>query len=520
MADEVSIGVPASSETLRGFVDRRHPDYARLAPHWDFLEETYNGGRQWFKNNVFKYHKEGTKEFNKRVERAYRFNHTREVVDLVNKYIFKTDIVRNRQDAPDHVKRFWERTTKNNFGIDEFMKEVSKKASIFGRVWVVVDNTKIEDEVITVQDEKRLDARVYSYVVTPQHVLDLSYTRDGILNWILIQETYRDDEDPFKSTGLVHNRWRLWTRNEVVLFKEEPNQTTGRGGKSTQTKVVVEDEIQHGLGVVPVIPVDNVQNDDDYASPALINDIAYLDRAVANYLSNLDAIIQDQTFSQLTIPAQNLMPGTEEYEAALTMGTKRVFIYDGEGGGEPKYISPDPKQAQMVVQVVNKIISEIYHSVGMAGERTKEDNAMGIDNSSGVAKAYDFERMNSLLCAKAATLDKAENELIKLVLAWHTSAEAPEDDLVKYPDNFDVRSIYDEFDIANRLALLSAPDELRRHQLETLVDKIFPRLARDLKAKIRKEIQDWPEDVEEAPPLLRESQQGQNNQQKEEVKPS
>jgi hypothetical protein len=51
--------------------------------------------------------------------------------------------------------------------------------------------------------------------------------------------------------------------------------------------------------------------------------------------------------------------------------------------------------------MVNKIIGEIYHSVGMAGERTKQDNAMGIDNSSGVAKAYDFERMNAMLATKA-----------------------------------------------------------------------------------------------------------------------
>jgi hypothetical protein len=43
-----------------------------------------------------------------------------------------------------------------------------------------------------------------------------------------------------------------------------------------------------------------------HISTPLIADIAYLDRAAANYLSNLDAIIQDQTFSQLVIPAEAL----------------------------------------------------------------------------------------------------------------------------------------------------------------------------------------------------------------------
>jgi RNA polymerase sigma factor (sigma-70 family) len=97
------------------------------------------------------------------------------------------------------------------------------------------------------------------------------------------------------------------------------------------------------------------------------------------------------------MPAQGVNAGDEAYDKILELGTKRIFIYDGEGGTQPFYLSPDVKQAELILKVVNKIIAEIYHSVGLAGERTKDDNAQGIDNSSGVAKAYDFERVNSLL---------------------------------------------------------------------------------------------------------------------------
>jgi hypothetical protein len=38
------------------------------------------------------------------LERAYRFNHTREVVNLINKYLFKEDIQRCEDDAPQSVK--------------------------------------------------------------------------------------------------------------------------------------------------------------------------------------------------------------------------------------------------------------------------------------------------------------------------------------------------------------------------------------------------------------------------------
>ncbi|MCV5137544.1 hypothetical protein OFB61_23255, partial [Escherichia coli] len=129
-------------------------------------------------------------------------------------------------------------------------------------------------------------------------------------------------------------------------------------------------------------PVDCIgESESPYFSPSLIDDIAYLDRAVANYLSNLDAIIQDQTFSQLAIPVQSLLPGDENHTKVLEMGTKRVFTYDSEGGNQPFYLSPDPKQAQMIITTIKTVINEIYHSVGVAGERTKQDNAQGIDNS-------------------------------------------------------------------------------------------------------------------------------------------
>lgn len=174
------------------------------------------------------------------------------------------------------------------------------------------------------------------------------------------------------------------------------------------------------------------------------------------------------------------------------VGTKRIFIYDGEGGAQPFYLSPDIKQAQLILDVINKIINEIYHSVGVAGERTKQDNALGIDNSSGVAKAYDFERVNALLASKADSLEMVENRLVKLVMAWAGETYDEENPMVEYPDNFDVRGLYDEFEIAARLAAIDAPDEVRREQMKLVIDKLFPKLKDDLKKKMLEELKQWP----------------------------
>jgi len=472
----------AEQQRLKAFLERRHPRYNEFVCQWDFLESCYEGGRAWFEGNIFKYLKEGPKEYQDRVSRAYRFNHSREVVDLVNKYIFKGKIERNEDDAPDEIKQFWEHATLNGGCIDTFMRYSSTKASTFGCAYIVVDSSA-KGEILTKADEKAAGLRVYAYLVKPQDMLDISFDDNGEINWCLIREVYRDDGDPIDSSGECDYQYRLWMRDQWQLYRIR------REGR--KQVIYLDSTGPNQIGVVPVIKLDHVDSDDKWTAPSLIGEIGYLDRAVANYLSNLDAIIQDQTFSQLAMPGQALMPGDDTHNALLELGTKRIFIYNGESGAAPQFISPDPKQATVIIGVINKIISEIYHTVGMAGERTKQDNAQGIDNSSGVAKAYDFERMNALLTSKADTLKRAENAIIKLVCLYR-GVPAPELDLIAYPATFDVRGIYDEFEIATQLDLIAAPDEVRREQMKAVIAKLFPALSQDLKKTFEQALKSWP----------------------------
>ncbi len=483
-----STGQTDEQKRLAKLVARRHPLYESMVAHWSFMESTYEGGREWFSENIFKYVKEGDKEFAKRLDRAYRFNHTREVVDLINKYLFKQSIFRNEADAPECVQRFWKKSTKSGLTIRDFARQISKKTSLFGRIGIVVDMDRTDSEIISKADEKKANIGAYAYIVGPQQLLDYSFDKHGELNWVLIYELARDDEDPFDSDGDAIDRFRLWTRTDWTLYEKQLNPNTKR------YEVVEIASGEHDLNEVPVILADHIIGDEEYKASAMIDDIAYLDRAVANYLSNLDAIIQDQTFSQLAMPAQGVLPGEETYDKLIEMGTQRIFTYNGESNTAPFFLSPDVKQADLIMQVVTKIIGEIYHTVGLAGERTKQDNAVGIDNSSGVAKAYDFERVNALLAAKADSLESVENKIIRLVAKWHNEEVKDDETLVSYPDNFDTRGLYDEFDIAARLMLIDAPDEIRRKQMEAVIGKLFPQLAQDLRKKMLAELKGWPVD--------------------------
>lgn len=483
-------------------IKRRHPRYEGKLAHWDFLESTYEGGREWFKSNIFRYVKEGDDEFRDRVQRAYRFNHTRQVVDLVDKHLFKMPIARKVEDAPDCIQAFWKNATLSGLDIDTFMRRVSNATSRFGRVYVVVDSTRTAmesiDGVLSVADENTAGGRPYAYIVRPQDMLDMSYGETGALQWCLVREIGRDDADPLNSTGDPIIRYRLWTTEGWYLFQETTT-VTRASGRLAKTKVELIDVDNHGLGVVPIVQADHTFSEEPYECSGLIDDIAYLDRANANYLSNLDAIIQDQTFSQLTMPAQGMLPGDDGIDKLIEAGTKRIFTYNGEAGQKPEYISPDPRQASMILSAIGKIVNEIYHSVGLSAERTKDDSGGGIDNASGVAKAYDFERVNSLLTAKAASLQVVENRITHLVCLWEgKEGELSDEPLAKYPEKFDTRGLYDEFEIAARLSLLAAPDEVRRAQMEILVEKMFPAQSDKDRKVMEAALKTWPP---EPPPV-------------------
>lgn len=490
-----------TDKQLKALVQRKHPEYDQKIGHWEFMNETYESPREWFTKNIFRFVREGEDTYNGRVERAYRFNHTREVVDLVNKYLFKNPPERN-PDVPEEVRNFRANATLSGLSLEQFERQVSRKASIYGRVYVVLDNNARADEIVTKADEKAGRVKLYAYIVTPEQMRDCGYDRDGNFEWVLIEEKVRDDADPFDTDGgSVHSQFRLWTKTHWYQIKT-------RNMETKRPVVEIEAQGQHGLGVVPVIKCDHIESDSKYAVPALIEDVAYLDRTVANYCSNLDQIINDQTFSQLIIPAAGLLGSVNsalsvvdtndpdvlrKKKDVIALGTSQVLLYDGEGGSAPGYIAPDPKQASVIITAIKQIINEIYHTVGLSGERTKQDNSMGIDNSSGVAKAFDFERVTALLSAKASAMQVFSNRLENMVRIWHgAKPEEIENEVnVEYSINFDVRTLNDELAIANQLSLLSVPMELRKYQLKDIIDKMYPMLEDAERDTIFKSVDNW-----------------------------
>ncbi len=115
-----------------------------------------------------------------------------------------------------------------------------------------------------------------------------------------------------------------------------------------------------------------------------------------------------------------------------------------------------------------------------------------IDNSSGAAKLYDFQRVNSLLITKAERLERAERQMMFLAAKWMGVDLDEEHSLIAYPESFDIRGLTDEFAVAEKLGLLEAPDSVRRYQMEMLIEKIFPNISAAMQKEFEKDLLNFP----------------------------
>jgi hypothetical protein len=459
------------------------PDYTTKADKWDFMKTSYIGGKPYIETNLFQYYIEGDSEFNDRKERAHRENHCKKVVDLFNSYLFQEEPTRDTKD--ERLQKFHNNMDGKGKAVSRFMRLVSLWSAVFGRLYVIVDKPELPQGERTGTAADDLKAIPYCYMVYPQDIKDIAFNKDGSVKWVIIVEHVRDDGNPFDMTGDVEDRYRLWTSSEWFLFDDKGNLLTDDAGEPAKGT--------HDLGKVPIVIIDN-EDDDQYDGQSLIGDIAYLDRAIFNNWSRLDAIVCDQTFSQLIFPIEGLpsdiMENDELREKFLTIATNRILLYSAQAQVAPSYISPDASQAEFILSMIESQTKQLYASLGL-----KAETGTDVKAESGVAKAFDFDKLDKMLANKADNLEQAEREINELFGKW-TKSE-PEC-VVDYPESFNVKSLADEIALAQELALLQISETFTKEIEKMIALKALPKASDETMDTIKKEIDE--KSFDEEPP--------------------
>lgn len=456
---------------------RRHPEYSGMINVWDFFLQSYIGGEDYIRANLFKYFKEGVEEFAARIARSYRENHSRRVVDLINSYLFK-EMPQRDYESPI-LEKFIKNADGKGNSLTHFMKSSSQFSAALGRIYIVIDKKSTPEDERTGTQADNLKVTPYCYIVYPQDMLDIAIDDFGNVKWALVREKARDGDDNFYTASeTLKERYRLWEKGKWTLFNEDGEQI---------------DSGSTDIDVVPIVVLDNEERS-VYSGQSLIADIAYLDRAIFNNWSRLDTIVCDQTFSQLIFPIEGLLTevaGDEELrEQFMTLATNRVLLYSVQAGNPPAFISPDASQAQFILDMIQVQVKQLYASLGLQGEIATEAK-----RETGVAKAYDFDKLNKLLANKADNLEAAEERIFKIVKKWMGGISI--EVIISYPDEFDTKSLVDELNITERVALLEIYNRLNRELGKNIAQKALPHAKKTIIEEINKEIDTLPDRITE-----------------------
>lgn len=455
---------------LAKLVGRRHPDYGRFEPLWRFVRDALEAlPNEYAEAHLHKHPREAKEVFAARKKRAadHRYNLTRGILECYLGYLFKQRPTL-ADDLPDCATAFVGTADRDGRPAIDLARDVAHWGLGYDVVWIGVDKPPLPAEAepgaaaLSAQRERDLGLMPYAYVVPPQDVLDGRIVKSKI-EWLLVRETERDDEDPWESSGALMERYRLWTRAGWTLIEMI------KASKGAPARYELVGEGTHTLGEVPFVQV-RFGSGSGFASLGLMAEIAHLDRAIFNHMSLVDEIHYGVTFPQLVFPYRGELYArtdsgdacehTPEAKAILRVGVHDVIPFpvpeEGSAGPLPQYISPPSEPAEELRKAIDEMVRLALALAALDGEVATESDAGGARlAASGVSKAYTFEKLNRRLAGYADTLQTAFRKVLELVCRWQGEdpealGEVPWD----FPDDFDVRSL--AADIENLVMVLGA----------------------------------------------------------------
>lgn len=443
-------------------MNRRHPDIASKISAWELITDSFLGGLAYIgKNHLFQYSKENTLSYENRKKRSVFLNHTSPIVEALTGLIFDTTPAR---EIPESLKPFLEKSNERQ-SISEFMQEVATK-SLLCTCAVLVDSPTFDPESIKTQaDINEQGLRPYCVLYDLGQIRDFAIDEKGSLLWVLLDNSYLDDEDPFSERKKIVE-YRLWTKEYYQDF------TRNKDGK-----VIASELVPHSLNRVPLIFVSWSDNDTGPISQTVFEDIAIIDRKIYNLLSVEDEVIYSGAFKIFVYPG--ILPEKLEKEG---IGSLSFITYDKESSSPPSFIGPGIEDLTGLGIVVDRLSKKILQKVGL----DKDQEKTGVQ--SGIAKSLEFREAKAFLLTGATRLEKAEVEIFELFSLWQNQ-DVPKDQIkITYQKKFET------IDIAETVkTLLSIFDSLsysavKKKIAKEILNKIFPDLSEKEKSELFSEI--------------------------------
>jgi len=366
---------------------------------WEFAIEAYSGDGGFDDGSYIDKHTRESDD--KYAERQKITDYSNIFVQKVGRYVgylYKQKPIRVTKDKM--LKMIFEDANNAGDSIDVFMSGFAKTAKVRGVGIVLVDMPKKED--IPESKGEQIESRALPYFVdiAPESIVKYKIDKFGKFIFVAFEDeldesTYTEE----KITKIIRyydeSEWKVFDENGDIL----------EGGA-------------HNLGVCPVLAMGE---NGKYPDVGEFTQVANIAKRHYNLESEMDDIMRSQTFSILTIQAEN------PSDVVITLSTDNAIKY-GAGMQRPDFIAPDVSPSETYENKINKLedrMNEICYDV-----------STGLQAESGIALDIKFQGLNGSLSNFAMRLQDLEIRMFDVVKKYLGLDNV--EITISYPENFNI----------------------------------------------------------------------------------
>ncbi len=441
-------------------LEKTHPHYDAWVNEWIFYIRSYLGGILYKKADYLLQHPfESAANYRRRKEIAYYYNYCGPIVDIFVSHLFRRSARRDYGSlATDPLfNSFLRDADHEGSNFAQFMRDAQRFASVYGRVSIVVDSP--ENYAMTRAEAIGDDIRPYVTLITPENMLDWSFTRLPSGKPVLERVKIKEGE----------GRYRIWTRElwELWEVEKESGDVRLRGFG------------EHNLGVVPVVNLYNKRSGIRMVGSSDLQDIADINKNIYYLCSDAKEIIENTAFPMLAMP-YGKAGGEEDRE----IGPRNILQYDPtEPNAKPYWLEPPHSSLTEIREWVRQDIGEIHRIAKLGGVKTAEDFSR---MRSGVAIELEYQQLYATLSEKADNIEQAESSVLDLWARWSGGRF---EGLIDYPDDFSVKDMARDLDNAIKAQSAVVDSVTFKKELQKkIASTILPKADEALKSRIMGEI--------------------------------
>ena len=426
-------------------IEQQHTQYKGMMPRWEYYIRSYLGGKEYQDGKFLQeYQLELESEYFKRLAYTPLDNHARNVIDIYSSFLFRVPPTRELgtlQDDPS-VDQFLDDCDYEGRTFDALMREVQNYASVYGHCWIIVD--KPSTNVMTRGEELEQNIRPYLNIYTPENVLDWKYARSPngyyYLEYLKIRESIDQNGEYYK----------IWYEDRVdCVFLSTNNRDEP---KITQT-------LENPIGKIPAVILYNQRSPMRAVGISDLTDVADLQKAIYNELSEIEQIIRLSNHPSLV--------KTRDTDAGAGAGSIIEIPDNIDANLKPYILQPSGSNLDGVLKSISNKVDAINRLSHVGSIRATSERV-----ASGIALRTEFELLNARLSQKSKLMELAEEQIWRLYALWQ---ETIFDGTVKYPETFDIRDWATDLELlqqakASNIKSSTFTKELDKQIARTVID--------------------------------------------------